>query len=95
VPAETRVLCYWDNKRSRVEVDIDASDRITAIRRVGPGTAAAVLARPDRSRTHTLPRGAGDASVPVGTGTAARLQLTYDAARNRYDGLAGEILTEG
>lgn len=91
----TRVLCYWADKTARIEVDIDANHRVTAIRRVGPGTGAATLGRPDGSRTYALSRGQGNASVPVGAGGAARLQLTYDAARDRYDGLSGEILTEG
>lgn len=91
----TRVLCYWQSKASRIEVDIDAQHRVTAIRRVGPGTGRATVGRPDGSRTHTLPRGQGAAEVAVGTGGAARLQLTYDPVRDRYDGLAGLVLTEG
>ena len=91
----TRVLCYWADKTARVEVDIDDSHRVTAIRRVGDGTAAATLSRPDGSRPRALPRGRGDASLSVPTTQAGRLQLTYDAARDRYDGLAGVVLTEG
>ena len=89
----TRILCQWHNKASRIEIDIDGSNRITAIRWVGDDPAVVVLGRPDGSRSYTLPRGARSISVP--TTTANRVQLTYDAARDRYSGLAGYVLSEG
>lgn len=89
----TRVLAYWNNKASRVEVDIDGSNRITAVRWIGDDPATVTLARGDGTRTYTLPRGTRSISVP--TTTANRVQLSFDAARNRYSGLAGQILSEG
>ena len=89
----TQVLAYWNNKESRIEIDIDANVRLTAIRWVGENAATVTLATPDRSRTYTLGRNIRERSVP--TGVAGRIQLTYDAERDRYDGLTGEVLSEG
>jgi hypothetical protein len=86
------VLCYWDGKASRIEAVIDANDRVTAIRRVGPGAGAATVSRPDGTRGNTLTR--DQTQVAVGTTTALRIQLTWDATRNRWDGLSGLVLTE-
>jgi hypothetical protein len=86
------VLCYWDGKASRIEAVIDANDRVTAVRRVGPGSGAATVSRPDGTRAVALTR--GQAQVAVGTGANARIQLTWDATRQRWDGLSGLVLTE-
>lgn len=88
----TRVLCYWDNKQSRVEIDIDVNNRVTAIRRVGSRAATVVLGRGDGSRSYTMPR--GTTSMVIGTTTANRIQLTFAAARNRYNGLTGYVQDE-
>ena len=89
------VLCSWQDGASRVEVEIDANNRVTFLRRVGTGVAAVTISLPDGSRARTLPRGAGPLEVAVPTGVAGRIQLTFDAARNRWDGLAGQVLSEG
>lgn len=89
------VLCSWQDGASRVEVEIDANNRVTFLRRLGAGVAAVTISLPDGSRARTLPRGAGDAVVAVPTGVAGRLQLTFDAVRQRWDGLAGQVLSEG
>jgi hypothetical protein len=85
----TRVLAYWNDKESRIELDIDANNRVTAIRWVGGVPAEVVLERGDRSRSYTLPRNTRE--LPIGTGAGTRLQLTYDAARDRYNGLGGYV----
>lgn len=88
----TRVLVYSDNKQSRIEIDIDTANRVTAIRRVGARPATVTLGRKDGSRSYTLARTA--TSLTIGTGTAARIQLTFDGSRGRYDGMVGEVRDE-
>ncbi len=88
----TRVLAYWANKASRLEIDIDASHRVTAIRLVGDVKCTGRLGRADGSRTYAFDRTLS--SQTIATTTGARVQLTYDAARDRYSGLAGEILND-
>jgi hypothetical protein len=85
----TKVLAYVDNKQSRVEIDVDASNRVTAIRRIGGRPATVVLGRADGTRTYTLT--ATQTSLSIATTTANRILLTFDAARNRYSGMAGEV----
>lgn len=85
----TRVGCYVDNKSTRVEYDIDTSNRVTAIRRVGPKPLTVVLSRADGSRTYALASSA--TSLSISTTTANRIQLTFDAIRNRYSGWVGEV----
>lgn len=87
-----KVLSYSDNKQSRVEIDIDASNRVTAIRRIGARPATVVLGRRDGTRTYTMPKEMTE--LTLSTTVANRVQLTFDATRNRYDGLAGEVRDE-
>jgi hypothetical protein len=84
----TVVLAYWNNKQSRVEVDIDASNRVTQIRRIGT-PAHVTLSRSDLSRTYTLTETA--ISLNILTTTANRIQLTFDSARRRYAGWTGQV----
>ena len=80
---------YFDNKGIRIEYDIDASKRITAIRRVGTKPLTVLLTRSDGTKPYTLASNATSLSIP--TTTANRIQLTFVSARNRYTGMAGEI----
>lgn len=92
-PPETRVLCWWNNDESRIEFDVDANVRVTAVRRIGTAPATGWVSLSDGSRRYELPQNFTQVTVP--TGQQARLQLTYDSVRDRYTGWAGEIITEG
>lgn len=88
----TIVLASWDDGQGWIEIDIDANVRVTAVRRIGTRPATLVMARPDGSRSYTMPSTVTE--LIVGTAVANRIQLTYDPVRDRYDGMAGEIRSE-
>lgn len=82
----------------RIEMDVDASNRITAVRCIndsgqdvgieliqGEGFANA-------GRTTTMRRlGPGTTEFAVPTGAAQRLSTRFDAARNRWEGIDKRI----
>jgi hypothetical protein len=88
----TWVLVSWADDTARVEIDIDANNRVTTVRRVGERFATVVISLANGSRSHTIPRNFTE--FTIGTGVAQRLQLTFDAVRNRWSGLGGYVVDE-
>lgn len=85
-------LVSWANDTCDVELEINASNILTWIRRHGTRPATVVVSLPDGSRERILNRTATEFELP--TGPAARIQLTFDSDRNRWDGLAGYVIDE-
>ena len=90
----TRIIGVFDGGNVRVEIDYDASRRITALRCVnGSGLALyaeAVQVSNRRKYASTfLPNSTTE--IPVPTGTAQRLQLVLNA-QGRLDGVEYAIV---
>lgn len=102
MPAETRIITFREDMY--LETDVDANDRVTVVRAFNesgfPARCRLTVTSGESAGRSTgwqvIPvnsdvPGTPTLEIPVPTGAAARLQLDWDATRNRYTNLDKEI----